>query len=91
MLHSITVDNMKCGGCANTITKSIEKIAGATSVNVDVEKGIVHFEGDTSLRDPVVQRLETLGYPLAGTASGLHGAIETAKSFVSCAIGRVNK
>jgi copper chaperone len=91
MLHSITVDNMKCGGCANTITKSIEKIAGATSVNVDVEKGIVNFEGDASLRDPVVQRLETLGYPLAGTASGLHGAIETAKSFVSCAIGRVNK
>jgi copper chaperone len=91
MLQSITVDNLKCGGCANTITKSLEKIVGINNVNVDIDQGIVSFDGDALLRDDAVKKLDGLGYPLRGTASGIHGAVEAAKSYVSCAIGRVTK
>ncbi len=91
MLQTIAVDNLKCGGCANTVTKSLNNIAGINDVQVDVDKGQVSFEGDVSLYEKAVQRLDDLGYPVRGSASGLHGAVETAKSYVSCAIGRVTK
>lgn len=91
MLQSITVDNLKCGGCANTITKSLEKIVGVKNVNVDIEKGVVSFDSDPLLHDAAVKKLDGLGYPLRGSTSGLHGAVEAAKSYVSCAIGRVTK
>ena len=91
MLQTVNVDNMKCGGCANTITKSLENIAGIRDVHVDIDKGLVSFDGDSSLYTDAVQRLDQLGYPVQGTASGLHGAVEAVKSYVSCAIGRVSK
>jgi len=34
--------------------------------------------------------LQELGYPERGTASGIGSAAAKAKSFVSCAIGRVS-
>ncbi len=88
MLQTISVDNLKCGGCANTITKRLEKIAGVSGVQVDVDKGLVSFEGDAAAYSQAVHRLDQLGYPLRGSASSVHAAVETAKSFVSCAIGR---
>jgi copper chaperone len=91
MLQSIAVDNLKCGGYANTITKSLEKVVGITDVNVDIKKGLVSFDGDALLYDEAAKRLDGLGYPVRGTASGIHGAVEAAKSYVSCAIGRVMK
>jgi copper chaperone len=91
MLQSITVDNLKCGGCANTITKSLEKIVGIKSVSVDLDKGLVNFDAHASLYDAAAKKLDALGYPVRGTASGIHGAVETAKSYVSCAIGRVTE
>jgi copper chaperone len=91
MLQTIAVDNLKCGGCANTVTKSLEKVAGIKDVHVDVDQGLVSFDGEPASYSEAVQRLDNLGYPLRGSASGLHGAVETAKSYVSCAIGRVTK
>jgi copper chaperone len=91
MLQTIGVDNLKCGGCANTITKSLEKIAGVGNVKVDIDKGLVSFDGEASLYPSVAQTLDRLGYPAHGSASGLRGAVEVAKSYVSCAIGRVTK
>ncbi len=91
MLQTIHVDNLKCGGCANTITTSLQKIAGVKDVQVDVEKGLVHFDAEQALYGAAVERLDFLGYPVHGSASGLHGAVETAKSYLSCAVGRLSK
>jgi len=55
MNHVIEIENLKCGGCANTIVKG----------------------------------LAAMGYPERGSVTGLTAGIATAKSFVSCAIGRV--
>jgi copper chaperone len=91
MLQSISVENLKCSGCANTITKGLEKIQGVNNIGVDIDKGLVSFEAEAPLYDEVVKKLDHLGYPISGSASGLHGAVEAAKSYVSCAIGRVAK
>ena len=60
------------------------------SCEVDVEKGIVSINGDESSREQVTQLLLKLGYPESGTAEGLKAARAKAKSFVSCAVGRIN-
>jgi copper chaperone len=60
------------------------------SCEVDVENGIVSISGDESKREQVTQLLLKLGYPESGTAEGLKAARAKAKSFVSCAVGRIN-
>ena len=90
MSFSITVENIKCGGCANSIRKALAAVEGVKDVAVDIERGEVRVEGDASARAAVARRLLELGYPEKGTASGIGSAAANAKSFVSCAIGRVS-
>lgn len=85
----VTVENIKCGGCANSITKALMAIAGVSYANVNIESGDISVEGDETLRAIVTERLLALGYPQRGAVSGLQSATAKAKSFVSCAIGRV--
>jgi len=59
-------------------------------VDVAIEEGIVTVEGDESYRDEVAAELLRLGYPETGTAEGIKAATAKAKSFVSCAIGRID-
>jgi copper chaperone len=90
MSFSVIVENIKCGGCANSIRKALAEVEGVASVAVDVERGEVRVEGDGAARPGVAKRLLELGYPERGTASGIGSAAAKAKSFVSCAIGRVS-
>ena len=90
MAYDISVENIKCGGCANTITTRLNEMNSIDSCDVDVEKGIVSINGDESSREQVTQLLLKLGYPESGTAEGLKAARAKAKSFVSCAVGRIN-
>jgi len=90
MTFSIQVENIKCGGCANTIRKRLGQIPGVGEVQVDVEQGLVRIEGDESLRLSVAESLLHAGYPETGSASGITALKAKATSFVSCAIGRVS-
>jgi copper chaperone len=90
MLHTLAIENLKCGGCAATITKNLKQLPGVRLVSVDVENSTVNLDADDGTVEQAKLRLDQLGYPLAGTASGLHSAVATAKSYVSCAIGRVS-
>jgi len=91
MSWTVAVENVKCGGCVNTIRKALAAIAGITAVSVDVERGEILLEGDESAREPVTRRLLELGYPESGAVSGLESAAAKAKSFVSCIVGRVTE
>jgi copper chaperone len=86
---TLTVDNIKCGGCAGTIRKEIGLLAGITAVEADPATGEVRLEGDESARPVVSRRLRELGYPERGSVSGMGSAAAMAKSFVSCTIGRL--
>lgn len=87
MKQEIYIENLKCGGCANTVTKGLENIEGVSNVAVDVEKSLVTFTSDENVTESVKAKLSNLGYPEVGDKNTL---AHKAKSFVSCAVGRVN-
>jgi len=84
----IKIENLKCHGCANTITKGMEKFNEVEQVNVNVEDSTVEisFEGTDETITMFKNKLSKLGYPEAGHNTGF----SVAKSYVSCAIGRIN-
>lgn len=87
---SITVDHLKCGGCANTIRKNVLEFEGVKKVSVKPETGQVdiEFEGAIDL-NAIKNRLKELGYPETGTTEGLEKFGSNVKSYISCAIGRM--
>lgn len=88
MSFEINVENIKCGGCANSIVSGLKELDGIVSVQVDVEQGRVTVDADDALRPVVGEHLKKLGYPEVGSTAGLASARARAKSFVSCAVGR---
>lgn len=90
MAYQISVENIKCGGCASTIRSKLEAMEGIDKVDVMIEQGIVDVEAVDDTRDAVAAKLLKLGYPETGTAEGIAAATAKAKSFVSCAVGRLN-
>lgn len=89
MQHLIEVENIKCGGCAHTITGRLSKLDGISHVQVDIENGRVTVEAPEHSRSQVVQALLASGYPEKGSVEGIKAATAKAKSFVSCAIGKM--
>lgn len=88
MKTTLEIQNLKCGGCANTIVTKLSDIASINEVQVDNDTNTVSFsyEDKNNLAE-VTQLLNKLGYPVVGDKNVL---TTKAKSFVSCAIGRMN-
>ena len=90
MTYEIAVENIKCGGCASTITRRLNELDAVSDCQVDVETGVVSITGDESSKTEVSQLLLNLGYPESGTTEGLKAAKAKAKSYVSCAVGKMS-
>jgi copper chaperone len=58
---------------------------------VDIEEGVITVDAPEHLRSVLVQQLKEMGYPERGSVEGLQAVGAKAKSFVSCAIGRLDK
>ena len=88
MTTIINIQNLKCGGCANTITSKVSALQNIRNVSVDVEASSVSFEVDSD-KDIVlvIEKLASIGYPAEGEANSI---VSKAKSFVSCATGRIS-
>jgi len=86
MKTNIQIENLKCGGCAATIKKGIIAVKGVEDVTIDIENSIVTISSETSTLDEVKAKLSKLGYPEVGSENTL---VHKAKSFVSCAVGRI--
>ncbi|MBU2940460.1 heavy-metal-associated domain-containing protein [Lacinutrix sp. C3R15] len=88
MKTSIIVQNLKCGGCAHTITTKLSEIENISNITIDVNDSKVFFnyinEADALA---VKDKLKTLGYPSIDDANSL---TSKAKSFVSCATGKLS-
>jgi copper chaperone CopZ len=87
----VTVDNIKCGGCAGSITKKLTATFGTDKINVNIEKGIININLDNSKKDELSKVLLDLGYPEIDSVHGFDSAKAKAKSFVSCAIGKMDQ
>ena len=86
---TVIIQNLKCGGCAHTITTKISELKNISNVKVDVENSSVSFNFINSEEFVGVKnKLSTLGYPIVGDVNSV---ISKAKSFVSCATGKMTK
>ena len=85
----IEIDNLKCGGCARSILKGLAEVPGVAEVEVDRDQQLVRFTGAESVRSQVAAKLRSMGYPEKGSLQGFDAGVANAKSFVSCAIGRI--
>lgn len=93
---SVRVENIKCGGCAQHIQDTLSLIDGVETISVDIESGLVSvfFEDvkdSAKLQQQLQQKLLDKGYPEIGSVEGMKAVGVKAKSFVSCAIGRMSK
>lgn len=86
----IEVENIKCSGCERSILKGLAAIDGISDVVVDRDQQSIRFSGPAPLRAIVTEELRSMGYPEKGSVHGLNAGLANAKSFVSCAIGRVS-
>lgn len=83
----IVIDNLKCGGCVNTVTKKLQAMEGVENVNILLEISTVEIEKEDYItREALIEKLSKLGYPEIGTSN----MVQKAKSYVSCAIGRLD-
>jgi copper chaperone CopZ len=91
MKQTFEVLNVKCGGCASTLKKGLSKDFGEVEVNLDKMPREITLNIDESQLESLKLKLRKLGYPLSSDElSGFQKASTTAKSFVSCAIGKMN-
>ncbi|WP_397363029.1 heavy-metal-associated domain-containing protein [Olleya sp. R77988] len=89
MKTTIIVQNLKCGGCASTITSKLSEIENISDLNVNVEDSRVSFVAQNEAAAfLVMDKLKTLGYPSIEDNNSL---VSKAKSFVSCATGKLSK
>lgn len=88
MKTTLEIQNLKCGGCAHTITTKLADVSGIENVSVNVETSHVTFNFTTDEAVLAVkQKLNALGYPEADAANSV---LTKAKSFISCATGKMS-
>ena len=91
MTKTLEVYNVKCGGCANTLTTALKEEFGEVTVNLEVDPRQITLNIEDNKIEDLKTKLRKLGYPLTtDELSGFDKAAATAKSFVSCAVGKFN-
>ncbi|WP_075340972.1 heavy-metal-associated domain-containing protein [Tenacibaculum agarivorans] len=87
MKSTIIIQNLKCSGCSNTITKKVSQLHNISNVEVNVEDSMVSFDHTTDNDlDVVKATLFNLGYPEENDKNSISRKV---KSFISCANGRI--
>ncbi len=87
MSTTIEIVNLKCGGCVNTVKKGVLSIEGINEVEVDLDASkVIIPTSDEKLIEEAKAKLSKMGYPEIGDANTM---IHKAKSFVSCATGKM--
>ena len=89
MKTSVIIQNLRCGGCAHTITTRVLEIPNISNVEVDIAASKVSFNyrNETDISQ-VKTKLKKLGYPLIEDDNSL---VSKAKSFASCATGKLTR
>jgi len=93
MQKSFKALNIKCSGCANTVKESLKSQFGDVDVDLLQEPRVVTLEiKDEQAELDFRKKMKSLGYPMEDEEMGTFtkGSLK-AKSFVSCAIGKINQ
>jgi copper chaperone len=84
--QEIFVENIKCGGCMTSIKNALEKIKGIVKVEIDQVEEKISLTGESYQLSEVIESLNSMGYPQKGDNT----LFKQAKSYVSCAIGKMS-
>jgi copper chaperone CopZ len=91
MKQKFEVENVKCGGCANTLKKALKDDFGEVEVDLEVMPRVITLDIEDDKIDNLKLKLRSLGYPLCSDElSSMQNIGAKAKSFVSCAIGKMD-
>ena len=86
--EEIIIENLKCGGCENTIKSKLSSMEGISKVSIDRENAKVTVEHEDGIsRAVLTEKLAALGYPETGSDNGL---LTKMKSYGSCMLGRIS-
>ena len=89
MKATIKTQNLKCGGCANTITTKLSTFENISDILVDLNESTVSFNYVNEVdAQKIKEKLKNIGYPSVEDTNSL---TSKAKSFVSCATGKLSK
>jgi len=93
MQYNFKVENIKCGGCTNTIITKLREIDSVKDVEVNIDDSEVNVITDSEIqadtRQMITNKLTKLGYPEMGSADSDRLMVKAA-SYVSCALGKVS-
>ena len=85
----VVVQNLKCGGCANTISSKLLEINNIVNLKVDIDASLIKFDYSNKADLLAVKnKLKALGYPEVDDKNSM---LFKAKSLVSCATGKFKK
>tara|TARA_R110002050_G_scaffold179741_3_gene313229 strand:+ start:1099 stop:1377 length:279 start_codon:yes stop_codon:yes gene_type:complete len=88
MRTTVTIQNLKCDGCKNTIQIKLSKIKGVSNIDVNVSKSSVTFDYTThNVLEGLRAELRDMGYPITGDPNSV---VSKVKSYVSCAVGKIS-
>ncbi len=91
MIQVLEVDNVRCSGCANTITKALQEL-GCKEINIDLScepRKVTIDVSDEAQLAQVKGILRQLGYPITTEENSTFSSTALkAKSFISCAVGK---
>ena len=91
MQQTFEVLNVKCGGCANTLIKSLAEEFGEVHVDLESEPRKITLNIEENQIEKLGLKLRSLGYPLTtDELNTIQTFTTSAKSFVSCAIGKMD-
>lgn len=84
----MTIQNLKCEGCKNALQIKLNKVDGISRVDVNVSESSVTFDYTThNVIEGLRAELKDMGYPITGDPNTI---VSKAKSYVSCAIGKMS-
>ncbi len=89
---NFTVSNIKCGGCAKTVKKALASEYGEVFVDLDVHPRVISLRVSEDFNEKDFRKkMKSLGYPFVDeNLGGFEKVGVKAKSFVSCAIGKMD-
>lgn len=67
-MYELQVEGMTCGGCARSVTLSVQTVDSNAKVDVDLKAKTVRIDSSAAL-DALTSAIKDAGYPVTATAT----------------------
>lgn len=67
-MYELQVEGMTCGGCARSVSRSVQAIDSNAKVDIDLQNKKVRIDSDADL-DAIKSAISDAGYPVTASAA----------------------